>query len=333
MNADLIAALALDALLGEPPRRWHPVCWMGSAVAAAEAAALDCRDEPRRQKLKGAAIAVSLPLATWWLSRRLLGCLPRPLSLAAGTLVTAVALARRSLSKGARDVADGLALDTEEGRRRVASLVGRDTDGMDEADIVRAAVESVAENANDGVVAPLFYAWAGGAPLALAYKMVNTLDSMIGYRSDRYREFGWAAARLDDMAGYIPARLTAAAAVAAAPLVGGSPLKSAIIWWRDASGHSSPNAGVCEAAFAGALGVRLGGRNFYQGQVVEGHVMGRESGSPRIKDIRRAVLLMESIAVLVTVLGLSRSCPSLGRWGKRRGGSRMEGSHAGVGGK
>jgi adenosylcobinamide-phosphate synthase len=316
MDAGLLAAFALDRLLSEPPERWHPVCWMGRAVAAAEGVALAGSDNRRRQRIKGIAAAAALPLGTWWLSRQLLKCLPHPWGTVTETVVMATALAGRSLYVGAREVETALDESVAAGRSRVARLVGRDTAGLDEAAVVRAAVESVAENANDGVVAPIFYAWVGGAPLALAYKMVNTLDSMIGYRHGRYRDFGWAAARLDDVAGFVPARLTAAAAVITAPLAGGSPGGAVGVWRRDASGHASPNAGVCEASFAGALGVRLGGRNYYRGRPVEGHVMGAEHGPPGRDDIGRAAVLMYAAASLVAVTAALVPRPRLRR--KRR---------------
>jgi len=183
-------------------------------------------------------------------------------------------------------------------------------------------VESVAENTNDGVVAPMFYASIGGAPLALAYKMVNTLDSMVGYRHEPYRDFGWGPARLDDLAGYLPARVTAAAVVAAAPLTGARPLRAARAWRRDAGRHESPNAGVCESAFAGALGVRLGGDDNYGGAVRERAVMGAGYREPGPGDIAAAARLMlaAAAAVLAAALALSRLCAWPAGPGSRGGG-------------
>ena len=303
-GAGIAAAFTLDLLLGEPPERWHPVCWMGRAVDLSERLALGPDGDRGRQRLTGTVTAVVLPVGTWWLTRTALRWLPRRLSGMVELALLAGALAGRSLYDGARSVEDGLARGTDEGRRRVGDMVGRDTEGLGEADVVRAAIESVAENANDGVVAPLFYGLVGGAPLALAYEMVNTMDSMIGYRSRRYHRFDWAAARLDDAAGFIPARLAAAAAAAVSPVADGSARGALTVWRRDAAGHASPNAGVCEAAFAGALGVRLGGENFYAGVGKQGPALGEGLPVPERDDIGRAALLMYAAAALTAAVGL-----------------------------
>ncbi len=302
MVRELLAATALDLLLPEPPEHWHPVCWMGRAIAAAERLALSPRCHRRRQRLAGAALALGLPAATWWLARALLARLPRPVAAATATALVASTVSGHALGETAASVARGLEHDLDVARRRVARMVGRDTEELEEEEIIRAAIESVAENCNDGVVAPLFYAGIGGAPLALAYRAVNTLDSMIGYRRERYRDFGWAAARLDDAAGYLPARLTAVLAAAAAPLVGGSPAAALAAWRREARAHASPNAGVCEAAFAGALGVRLGGENRYHGRVVRGAVMGGRFAGPTRRDIGRATELMHAVTVAAAMV-------------------------------
>lgn len=192
-----------------------------------------------------------------------------------------------------------------EGREQVAHLVGRDTDTLDETGVARAAIESVAENTNDGVIAPMFYAFIGGAPLALAYKMVNTLDSMVGYRDERYRDFGWASARLDDIAGYIPARITAGSVVVAGAAAGANPVRAVRVWRKDAGGHDSPNAGVCESAFAGALGVRLGGSDDYGGIRRERVVIGAGMRDAQPGDIVRAARLMLTAAVTVLTAGMA----------------------------
>ncbi|MEW5766426.1 MAG: adenosylcobinamide-phosphate synthase CbiB [bacterium] len=150
-------------------------------------------------------------------------------------------------------------------RSQVATLVGRDTGALNEAEVVRAGVESVAENTVDGVIAPLFYAFLGGAPLALAYKAINTLDSMVGYKNERYAQFGWASAKLDDLANFIPARIAGLILPLAAGLTGQAGIRSVKTILRDRKNHPSPNAGIPEAAVAGALGVQLGGLNYYQG--------------------------------------------------------------------
>lgn len=294
----------LDLMAGEPPAAWHPVCWMGKAVDLADWAAPGRERLPRSQRISGAATAVLLPTGTYLLTRGFLRLLPRPFSGVAEVALISTALAARSLYEQAIRTEDGVALGIGEGREAVSAMVGRDTDELGEDDIIRAAVESVAENANDAVIAPLFFAVIGGAPLALAYKMVNTLDSMIGYKDEQYRYFGGAAARLDDSVGFIPARLTALAAAAASSLVGGSSNDALAIWRRDAKLHDSPNAGVCESAYAGALGVRLGGQNFYSGTPVQKPVMGGEFRKPVHDDIGRAARLMYASSALVLGAGL-----------------------------
>lgn len=304
-------ALALDMAAGEPPESVHPVCWMGKAVSLSESAARRAAGVagggPAALRLAGAMTAATLPVAVYLTARAMLGLVPgkwRGLA-SAGLLYTT--LAARSLGSTARGVDAGLAAGVETGREAVSQMVGRDTAVLDEKGVARAAVESVAENANDGVVAPMFYGFIGGAPLALAYKMVNTLDSMIGYRDARYRDFGWAAARLDDLAGYLPARLTALAAAVASPAVGGDPRGALSVWRRESGGHRSPNAGVCEGAFAGALGVQLGGVNSYGGAVQATATLGMGLKHPGRDDIGRAVSLMYGSAVVAAAAGTCAS--------------------------
>lgn len=239
----------LDRVLGEPPSAVHPVAGFGTTMGRVEARLY------RPTVAAGAAYAavgVALGAAS---GRRLR-------STAAATYV---ASAGRSLGDAATAVGDALAAgDLDLARERLPSLVGRDPSALDAGEIARAVVESVAENTVDAVVAPAFWAAVGGATGALAHRAINTMDAMVGYRSDRYARFGTAAARLDDAAAYLPARATALLVVAARPAA------AADVWRvvrRDAAGHPSPNAGVAEAAFAAALGVTLGGENRYGDRV------------------------------------------------------------------
>jgi len=203
-------------------------------------------------------------------------------------------------------------------------IVGRDTAELDEADIVRATVETVAENTSDGVVAPLVFGAVGGAPLALGFKAVSTLDSMVGYKNDRYRYFGWASARLDDAANLIPARLTAVLATVAG--LGGP--RQVRRWLQDRVLHESPNAGLVEAAFAQALRVRLGGPARYGGRMVERPSVAAEFAAPERADIARVVALSDRVGYLALGVVLAGLC-SVGRtgtqpWlGTRRGRARL----------
>jgi adenosylcobinamide-phosphate synthase len=208
--------------------------------------------------------------------------------------------------------------DLAAARRRLPALCGRDPDGLDAAGITRAVVESVAENTCDAVVAPLAWGAACGLPGLLGHRAVNTLDAMVGHHSPRYERFGWAAARLDDLAAFVPARLTALLAIAAAPAVGGSARRGLRVLRRDGGNHPSPNGGRCEAAFAGVLGVKLGGVNVYDGRTEIRGLLG-EGPSPSPADIRRAVVLSRLITAAAAVLAavLAAAFPALLAGGRR----------------
>jgi len=279
--AAIAAGLVADRLAGEPPARLHPVAAFGRVMAWVEARTW----RPSRWAgvvpvVAGVGVAAAAAEAV----RSVAGA-------------TYLAVAGRELCNAAERVA--LALDRgdlEEARRLLPALVGRDPTGLDEKEVARAAVESVAENTVDAVVAPALWAAAGGARGALAYRAVNTLDAMVGHRSARYERYGWASARLDDLAGWVPGRLTAA-------LVAGlRPAAAAEVWRavrRDAPAHPSPNAGVAEAAFAAALGLRLGGENRYgeRGERVELRPPLGSGRPPEAADITRAVELSRDVAV------------------------------------
>lgn len=293
---EVAAGLALDALLGEPPEAVHPTVWMGRVISAVEKRAIAV-DGPYARRLIGACLAVFLPATVFLIARAVLDACPRRLRWTAEAILLSTTFSMRGLARAARAVEHELAGgDLEAARGRVGELVGRDTAHLSPAEVARAAVESVAENASDGVVAPMLYGALFGAPGALAYKAVNTLDSMVGYRAGRYAELGWASARLDDLANFLPARVTA---LCVAAVSGPAALRSAR---RYGPLTSSPNAGRAEAAFAGALGLRLGGTNTYRGEVHPGPILG-DGDPPDVEDIRRAVALMRrSCAFFLAVL-------------------------------
>lgn len=230
----------------------------------------------------------------------------RPVALAGLTAaVTWVTLGGTTLARTGSAMADRLEAGDIEGARAILpSLCGRDPAVLDAEGLARAACESVAENTSDAHVAPLLWAAIAGVPGVLAYRGINTLDAMIGHRSPRYARFGWAAARLDDIANYLPARLTGVLVVACAPLVGGSPQGAGRAWRRDAARHPSPNAGIPEAAFAGALGVRLGGPTQYRYQLEIRPALG-DGPAPEVDDLRRAARLswwVQAAAVACAVM-------------------------------
>jgi adenosylcobinamide-phosphate synthase len=193
----------------------------------------------------------------------------------------------------------------ERARRRLARIVGRDTSSLNASEISRALIETVAESASDGVIAPLFYMATGGVPLAMAYKAVNTLDSMIGHAEERYFYFGKCAARLDDLANYLPSRITALALVLAARLDEEGDAKSAWhVWHRDGSKHKSPNAGQPESAMSGALQTRLGGTNSYDGEIISTPHMGEEFPPPHLSHAEESVRLMTKASILTLAVGV-----------------------------
>ncbi|MFZ5596921.1 MAG: adenosylcobinamide-phosphate synthase CbiB [Bacillota bacterium] len=279
MGAAMVAIACLtDLVLGDPPRLPHPVVAIGKMISLLEGVTYT------RGKYcamaAGAFMAMVVVGTTYLVSAAglyLLAGVSPWLAAAAQVWLISTTLAARGLASAAGDVLRPLmAGDLGLAREMVGRIVGRDTSAMNTRDVVRASVETVAENTIDGIIAPLFYALVGGAPLALAYKAVNTLDSMVGYRNDRYMYFGRFSARLDDVANYIPARIGGLLLLAAAWITGrraGDALRAVL---RDAGGHPSPNSGIPEAAVAGALGVRLGGLNFYGGRESFRHYMGQE---------------------------------------------------------
>ena len=302
----LLGAVVLDLLIGDP--RWlpHPVVAMGRLIDALERRWN--RGSLKARRLRGFLLTgcvVALVYALAWSVLTLLAGLHPWLGLGGELLLLASALAIKGLRDAAFAVAGPLVRgDLAGARRAVAMIVGRDTDTLDEAEITRATVETVAENTVDGITAPLFWALLGGAPLALAYKAVNTLDSMVGHRSERYVDFGYASARLDDLANWVPARLTAlsmwlaALALPEARWQGVRRQGALAGTWRDAPGHPSPNAGWPEAMMAHLLGVQLGGINHYHGQVSERARMGEPYESLRVAHIERAVRHMHGAWVV-----------------------------------
>lgn len=298
--AGVLAGYLVDRALGDP-RRGHPVAAFGTAAAALEN--LTYRESRAAGAVHVGALIGSLGLLGA-AAQRAAGR-GRPGSIAVTAAATWVCLGGTSLARTGLAMSELLERDDVEGARALLpSLCGRDPASLDGAGLTRASLESVAENTSDAQVAPLLFAAAGGVPAVLAYRGINTLDAMVGYRSQRYLRFGWAAAKLDDVANYLAARVTASLAVALAPLVGGSPSGAVRAWRRDAGRHPSPNAGAVEAAFAGALGVRLGGPTQYRHELQIRPTLG-DGREPTVADLRRAVTLSSLVqAGAVLVAGL-----------------------------
>ena len=301
LAAGLVAGVVLDALIGDP-RRGHPVAAFGRAATALEAR--DYADSRRRGAAHAAAcvLAVAAPAAI--LDRRTRG--RPPWRAAAAALAGWAVIGPRSLHHEAERTRLSLRRnDLASAREILPSLCGRDPAQLEAAEITRAVIESVAENTSDAVVAPLLWGAVAGIPGLVAYRAVNTLDAMVGHRSARYLRFGWASARLDDVANWIPARVTAALTAACAPVVTRTdPVKVLRIIGRDGGRHPSPNAGRCEAAFAAALGVRLGGLNVYGGVAEARPELGEDGHAPEPEDIRRAIMLSRAVTVSATALAV-----------------------------
>ncbi|MDI5936040.1 adenosylcobinamide-phosphate synthase CbiB [Halomonas kalidii] len=292
----VVAAIAVDLLVGDPSRLPHPVVGMGRVIARLERAWNHGSAVARRARgiLLTAVVVLGVYALAWGLLA-LLGRLDPWLAMAAELWLLATTLAIKGLRDAARAVASPLGRgDLPGARRALAMIVGRDTAALDEGEISRGAVETVAENTVDGITAPLFWALLGGAPLALAYKAVNTLDSMVGYRNARHADFGWASARLDDLANWLPARLTALALwLGARGLPGHWRHRGALAATRrEAPRHPSPNAGWPEAMVARLLGVQLGGVNHYGGEPSRRALLGEPLEALGAAHIGRAVRLM-----------------------------------------
>ena len=317
----LLLGFVLDLVLGDP-RRHHPVAGFGTLAAAVERRLY--ADSRRRgvahtTVLVGGAVAVGAAA-----ERRARRPVARTLLTAAATWAV---LGGRSLEREATAVHGRLAArDLSEARLRLTSLVGRDTSELDASEVARAVVESVAENTSDAVVAPLAWGAVAGVPGLLGYRAANTLDAMVGHRNARYERFGWASARLDDLVNLPGSRLSAVLVLAAQP---DRATQAWQAWRRDAPGHPSPNAGVVEAAFAGALGVRLGGTNRYDGGRVEHRVVGA-GRAPTPVDIVASVRLARRVDVLAVAVAAAAALllrdPGRGPRGRRSPGRTHRGA-------
>jgi len=304
-----IAAYTLDWLVGDPAWMPHPVRWMGRMIRGGEKLLRRFVRRPRGEFAGGLLLTVIMVGAFGAGSWRLLLLLKSwnpALEFAVSLYFAMTTLATRSLLDEVRAVRCFLA-DNEliSARRQVARIVGRDTHDLGEPEVARAAIETLAESASDGIIAPMLYLAIGGVPAALAYKAINTLDSMIGHRDARYEFFGKCAARLDDAANFIPARLTGLLFVVSAWSLNLDWHGAWRIMWRDGAKHKSPNAGHPEAAMAGALGVRLGGKNYYDGEPHVGHHLGDAQSTLDVRALQNALRLTACVSLLMFALFLS----------------------------
>ena len=310
MAAAMLVALALDALVGWPDRLYarigHPVTWLGALIDALDARFNRDDRQARTRRLAGIGVTVGITLLTIGFGAALQALAPEGTAsvLLVGVLAWPL-VAARSMYDHVADVALPLAADDMDGARHAVSMiVGRDPNQLDAAGIRRSLLESLAENTSDGIVAPLFYGVIFGLPGIMAYKAINTLDSMIGHRNARHADFGWASARLDDAVNLIPARLTGFIFA----LISRQPGTALRVMWRDAANHRSPNAGWPEAAMAGALSVRLSGPRIYGDRVADEPWLNGTAPDPTDHDVAEGLILfrrsMFAVAGLLAVLAL-----------------------------
>ncbi|AIQ72843.1 MULTISPECIES: adenosylcobinamide-phosphate synthase CbiB [Paenibacillus] len=300
----LLAAYVIDRIVGDPRNLPHPVIGMGKAITALEWAIRRLWSRPQSLRRAGVLLPLCVAGGAWALTAILLWLLsyisPWLVWIAEVWLISTTIA-----SKGLKDAGMAVYVELQKGdlpaaRKALGMIVGRDTTSLDAPEIVRGTVETVAENIVDAIISPLFYALIGGAPLAMAYRAVNTLDSMVGYKNDKYRDLGWASARLDDVANFIPARITALLLALCAGMLRLDWRSCLQMVKRDAHLHPSPNSGYPESAVAGALGIRLGGENVYHGVASFRAYMGDPVRTMEPNDIiqtSRMMMLCSSIFV------------------------------------
>jgi adenosylcobinamide-phosphate synthase len=292
----LLTGFLLDALLGDPSWLPHPIRLFGAIISKGE----NKLNQGHHQKWKGALLSGSLVIGTWGILFGLMKLLQpiETVSFFVSTLLIFFGLANRSLLMEAWQVEKKMSHEgVEYARDQLARIVGRDTATLNPQQIRTAVLETLSENLSDGVIAPLFYYALGGVPLLFAYKMINTLDSMIGYKNSRYKDFGWFAARTDDLANWIPARLTALLMV-----ISSASFRGFTYLFRYGNHHNSPNSGFPESALAGILHVRLGGPNTYGGILVEKPYIGDNARTIRHADITKACLLNGVVSIIAVGL-------------------------------
>jgi len=308
----ILAAFLLDCIFGDPQNPLHPIRAIGRAVAVGVRAFKSAKLRSRAMQFtSGAALTIVVVCSSFIATRLvLLGFYHANLRLgiAAEALICYFIIAARALKVESMKVYHALAADDlQAARENLSYIVGRETKNLDEQKIIKATVETIAENLSDGAIATLIFIFIGGAPLGMAYKAVNTLDSMIGYRNDEFEYFGKFAARLDDIVNFIPARVSAAFMILGSAFVGGDVKNAIRIYARDRYNHKSPNAAQTESVCAGALGLQLGGDSYYNGKLVQKPIIGDELNVPEKAHIRSANRLMYAATILALITLLAAS--------------------------
>lgn len=306
----------LDLILGDPYWIPHPIRFIGKGINKLEEILRRIFKKDKNLRLAGVLLALGIIACTYIITFSVIfvfKSINSHLAMAAQAFMIFQILATNSLAKESRKVYYPLKeRNLPEARKFLSYIVGRDTASLQKKEITRATVETVAENISDGIIAPLLYIFIGGAPLGMAYKAVNTLDSMVGYKNDRYKDLGWSSAKIDDIANFLPARLTGLLITLATILLKYDIKNSIKILLRDRKNHSSPNAGYPEAAVAGALGIQLGGTNIYFGKPVYKPTIGDNLRDIEIEDINRTIRIMYITSFLgICLFGIIRYCMSI----------------------
>lgn len=305
---EIITAYLLDLIIGDPYWLPHPMRTIGRVIKYLERVLRKNNQNQKTEKIKGiflTVITIGLSYFTIYFFIYVGGIISPQLKFAFSSFFIFTTLSTKNLGEEAFSVYRALKENNLElARERVSRIVGRDTKDLDEEEIVRATIESIAESTVDGIISPLFYAVLGGAPLAMAYKAVNTLDSMVGYKSEKYLQFGWFSAKLDDLVNYLPARISILLIPVASLILGQRGLMALRAIFRDGSKSPSPNAGIPEAGFAGSLGIQLGGVNFYQGVKEYRPILGEKPKKKSSKDILKAIWLSCTVSILMFLVGL-----------------------------
>ena len=297
--AAMLVGFLLDLLIGDPEGWPHPVIWIGKLIAALEKKLRARGGNLRASAVILTATTILVSMAATAAVLFLLSLAGRILLMIGMCVISWWALSAKCLAREGRGVAQALRLSLERGRRQVGRIVGRDTSALSEDEIIKATVETIAENTTDGVIAPMLYLALGGPALAMGFKAASTLDSMVGYLDEKYRDIGWSSAKLDDLLNYIPARICGALMCAAAALCGLSGRGALAILRRDHANHLSPNCAWSEAAAAGALGVQLGGAHSYFGKIIEKPTIGDSLREIEGEDILRTIRMMYISCILM----------------------------------
>ncbi|MDO9555560.1 MAG: adenosylcobinamide-phosphate synthase CbiB [Atribacterota bacterium] len=305
---EIITAYFLDLIIGDPYWLPHPVRIIGKVIEYLERTLRKNNQNQQTEKIKGIILTVITVGLSYFIIYFLIytaGIISPGLKFAFSSFFIFTTLSTKNLGEEAFSVYRALEEDNLElARERVSRIVGRDVNDLDKEEIVRATIESIAEGTVDGIISPLFYAVLGGAPLAMAYKAVNTLDSMVGYKNKKYLQFGWFSAKLDDLVNSIPARISVLLIPVASLLVRQRGLAALKIIFRDGKKSPSPNAGIPEAGFAGSLGIQLGGVNFYRRLKEYRPILGEKLKEISPKDILKAILLSCTVSMLMFLSGL-----------------------------